>query len=174
MGSDVRFLGLDSIAFGPALIATAGMPTVGNYTSITAIVPGSARLVIEQPGVTEFMIEDSDYPDITVNTQGAKYIEFSTQDMDQQNFYFGMGGVTTATLWKAPVDALGSNEKSVKAYTKISVGGKTQRIDIVRASVRSGFDGDLNKEAVGKINYRCDVLLPYQAATDYPIVIAEI
>lgn len=171
MATDERWLGFDSIAFGAAFVATAGMPTSG-YTSLVSIVPDSARLVMEPPVTTEFMVEDSDDADMTIRTAGAKYFEFSTYDMDVQNWFFGFGGTTTSTLWKSPTGSSGIVEHSVRGFTK-SVGGRRMRIDAVRVSISAGLGGDMSKSKPGQIDFRGDVLRPYQT-TDTSIVRADV
>lgn len=172
-GSDWRLIGLQSIALGPAYVATAGMPTAANLTSVVAIVPDSAVLAIEMPGVTELMVEDSDYPDITVNQPGAKYIEWATRDMTPQNFYLALGGTTTSTLWRAPNAAVVVTEKSVQAISK-PVAGQKFRVNIVRAAVRGAANLRFSKTESGTVSYRADVLRPIMSGTDFPISIARV
>ena len=171
--SDYRLIGLDSIALGPAYVATAGMPTAVHMTSIANIVPDSCSLIIEQPGKTELMVEDSDYADIIVNNPAGKYIEFATRDMTPEVFRLALGGTTTATLWKAPADAVVVTEKSVQAISK-AYGGQKYRIDIVRAAVRGNADLKFTKTESGMIGFTADVLRPVQGATDVPIAVARI
>lgn len=171
MGSNYRLIGLDSIAFGPAYVATAGMPTAANLTSVGAIVPDSAVLAIEMPGKTELMVEDSDFADIVVNEPGGASLEFATRDFTPENLRIGMGGTTTATLWRAPNDPVVVTERCVKAISK-SYGGKKVRVDIVRGALRGGGQLRFSKTESGMLSYQLDVLRPHQPATDYPIVVA--
>jgi len=170
-GSDWRLIGLQSIALGAAQVATAGMPSA--LSSIDSIVPDSAVLAIEMPGKNDLMVEDSDYPDITVYTPGQKFIEFATRDMRPEVFRLAMGGTTTATLWRAPTAAVVCTEKSVRAISK-AVAGQKFRVDIVRAAVRGGANLRFSKTESGTVSFTCDVLRPIMAQTDFPIVIARI
>jgi len=171
--SDYRLIGLQSIALGPAMVATAGMPTASQMTSIPNIVPDSCSLIIEQPGKTELMVEDSDYADIVINTPAGKFIEFATRDMSPGVIQLSLGGTTTATLWRASTDAVVVTEKSVQAISK-AYGGQKFRIDIVRSAVRGNADLKFTKTESGMIGYTCDVLRPIQGATDFAIVVARI
>jgi len=170
-GSDWRLIGLESIALGVAQVATAGMPSA--MSSIEAIVPDSAVLAIEMPGKTDLMVEDSDFPDITVYQPGQKFIEFSTRDMRPEVFRLAMGGTTTSTLWSAPSAAVICTEKSVRAISKTFTGRKF-RVDIVRAAVRGGANLRFSKTESGTVSFTCDVLRPVMGQTDYPIKIARI
>jgi len=173
MASDYRLIGLESIALGPAMVATAGMPTAGQLTSIANIVPDSCSLIIEQPGKTELMVEDSEYADIVTYQPAAKYIEFATRDMDNQVMVLALGGTSTATLWRAPRTGTVTSEKSVRAISK-AYGGQKFRFDIVRAAVRGNADLKFTKTESGMVGFTCDILRPIQGATDYPITRARI
>lgn len=169
--SNYKWLRLDEIALADIRSSKPGLPLAASFTTIANIAPDSAMLMIEQPGKTDLMVEDSDFPWATLNTPGEKYIEFATRDMKAVLFGFGLGGTTGATYWKAPIDAVTITQKAVKARTK-SVDGHQATVKIYNATLRSGFDGNLSKSDSGKLTFRLEINKPIAAKTDSPIYVS--
>jgi len=167
--SDYRIIGLQSIAIGDARTgATAGMPST--MTTVSAIVPDSCNLGLEVPGQTELGIEDSDYPDIVVNTPGAKIFEFATRDMGPVNMELGMGGTTSSTSWRAPNDAVVVKEVAIKAISK-TYNGKKATIECVHCALRQGGNLRLSKSESGTLSFQANIMRPKHATTDAPIAV---
>ena len=164
--SDYRLIGLEGIAIGSM---RAGPGFTGTLTSIYAIVPDSAVIACEQPGDIDLMVEDSDYPDITLNTPGDKYIEFATRDMAMHNFILALGGTSGATVWNAPNDAVVISEKSIKAISK-EYNGKQYEIELIHVNLKGGGDLRFSKTESGTLTYRGKIMRPVTLKTDYPIV----
>jgi len=169
--SDYRLIGLESIAIGAARTSAAGMPAT--LTTILSIVPDSAFLTIEPPGKNEFMVEDSDFPDIVVNTPSAKMFEFATQDMLANNLYFALGGTTGATVYKMPNTAVVVNQYAIKAISKTYNGSKLQ-VEVVNTNLRGHVDLQFSKSKPGTVGYQADILRPIALNTDVPVKITYI
>lgn len=165
--SDYRIIGIDEIAIGTARNGTTGgMPST--LTTIRHLYPGSANVQLAMPGKTDLMVEDSDYPDITIYQPGEKFFEFATRDMGPANMVLGLGGTNGTTNWSAGTDAIVVQEKAVRLISK-SYGGAYAIIDIPRANVMAGADLKLTKTESGLLNFRGDILRPIQSNTIVPI-----
>lgn len=172
----IRLIGLESIRIGD-VGATGIMGTTLN--TITPTVPDSAHLVIEAPGSTDLFVEESDLPDISILGTSKKTIEFATRDMGGSMFEKAFGGTYTppagATLgsWSAPVTAVGIKESCIEAVSK-TYNGKKLKIEIPRASVKTGGDLRFSKTESGQISFSCDVLIPASSTQISPIVITQV
>lgn len=167
---DYRLIGIDAIAIGTSRTTTTGGMSA-TLTTIESIVPGSARLQLAMPAKTDLMVEDSDYPDITVYSAGEKFVEFATRDMDPTLFELGLGGSTSGTTsWVADDTPVIVQEKCIRLKSK-SYGGSYATIDIVRANLMAGADLQFTKTESGMLTFRADILRPLRADTDPPIKI---
>ena len=71
--SDIRLIGLESIKFGD-ITAAKSMGTGASISTICAIVPDSAHLIIEAPGVTDLFVEEEDLADVQILGTSKKTI----------------------------------------------------------------------------------------------------
>ena len=168
--SNIRLIGLTSIKVGD-VGATGAMTTT--LETITAIVPDSAHLVIEPPGVTDLFVEEEDLPDIQILGTSKKTIEFATRDMGGAMFEKAFGGSydTTNGIWSAATSgAVAIKEFAIEAISK-AYNGKKLTIAIPRASVHAGGDLRFTKTESGQITFSCDVLIPASITKISPMVI---
>ena len=115
-----RWLGLESIKVGDVALSTIGHYITTTLTQIECIVPGSARLGIDIPDVTDIMCEDDADPDISVsNVTQAKVIEFSTIDMSTTNLVLAFGGTVSGQIYLFPTAPDNIREKGVELITEI-------------------------------------------------------
>ena len=170
--SKIRLIGLTSIKIGDVK-ADGSMATGASITTINAIVPDSAHLIIETPGVTDLFIEDTDLPDIQILGASKKTLEFATRDLGTSVLIKAFGGSAAATVWSAPVTAIVIKENCIEALSKVY--NKFQlKIEIPRASVRTGGDLRFTKTESGQITFSCDVLMPAPATAMAPIRIRQV
>jgi len=168
--SKIRLIGLTSIRIG----AIGGTYEMGDtLTTIGAIVPDSAHLIIEPPGVTDLFIEDSDIPDVQILGTSKKTIEFATRDMGTGVLIEAFGGTVAGTVWSASVTAIVIKESCIEAISK-AISGIKLKIAIPRASVHSGGDLRFTKTESGQITFSCDVLMPASSGAISPIVITQV
>jgi len=170
--SNIRLVGLTSIKIGD-ITATKVMGTGASIATVNAIVPDSAHLIIEAPGMTDLFIEESDIPDIQILGTSKKTMEFATRDMGGDILVEAFGGHTAATVWSAPVTSLVIQESCIEAISK-SINGKYLKIAIPRASVKSGGDLRFSKTESGQITFSCDVLIPASSTQIAPMVITQV
>lgn len=166
--SKIRLIGLDSIAIGP-VGATGIMGT--ELMTIVAIVPDSAHLVIEPPGVTDLFVEDEDLPDIQILSGKKMTIEFATRDMGTSIFYEAFAGAASTLVWSmSTAGSVQIQERCLKAISK-SYAGQAMTIEVRRASVHAGADLRFTKTESGQINFSCDVLIPATSLKVAPVMI---
>lgn len=170
-GTDWRLIGWQSVALVNLQPATGGIGP--SLVSITNIVPDSCEVVLDIPGKTELFCEDSDIPDITLDTPSPKTIRFSTRDMCATYFMLAMGGTITTTLWEAPVSGAVSVEKGVRLISRAYNNAKF-RVDIPHARVRGGANLRFSKTNSGTVDFEIDILRPAMLGTDVPISVARI
>ena len=115
--SNIRLVGLTSIRIGDV---GAGGAMSTTLQTIAYIVPDSAHLIIEAPGMTDLYIEESDVPDIQILGTSKKTIEFATRDMGGNVLVEAFGGATSATgaVWSAAVTAAVIKERCIEAVSK--------------------------------------------------------
>ena len=171
--SKVRLIGLESIKIGD-LMASGIMATGASISTIEAIVPDSAHLVLETPGTTDLYVEDADLPDITIIGTSKKTIEFATRDMGTTILLKAFKGVAATTVWSASTSGtIVANEKCIEAISK-AFGKKKLKIEIPRANVRSGGDLRFTKTESGQINFSCDVLMTASSSKITPMKITQV
>ena len=172
--SNIRLVGLASIKIG-AITASKNMGTGASLTTVNAIVPDSAHLIIEAPGMTDLFIEESDIPDIQILGTSKKTMEFATRDMGSLVLLDAFGGSFNGTtgVWSAAVTASVIKERCIQAVSK-SINGKYLVLTVPRASVKTGGDLRFTKTESGQITFACDVLIPASAAQISPIVITQV
>jgi len=169
--SNVRLIGLTSIKIG-AIPASAAMGAT--VVTISAIVPDSAHLVFEPPGVTDLYVDDEDLPDIQILGSSKKTIEFATRDMGTTVLIEAFGGAAAAAVWSmATSGAVNIKERCIEALSK-SYNGKQLKIEIPRVSVHAGGDLRFTKTESGQISFSCDVLIPASSTKISPMVITQV
>lgn len=172
--ADIRLIGLTSIRIG----AIGGAGAMGTtLETINAIVPDSAHLIIEAPGVTDLFVEEEDLPDMQVLGTSKKTIEFATRDMSTGVLIEAFGGAVgtgaAATVWSASVTAIVIKESCIEAVSKV-YNGKQLKIEIPRASVHTGGDLRFTKTESGQITFSCDVLMPTSSTAISPMKIIQV
>ena len=170
--SDIRLIGLTSIKIGNITNAKS-MGTAASIATIVAIVPDSAHLICESPGVTDLFVEEEALPDIQILGNAKKTIEFATRDMGTVALIHAFGGHADATVWSAPVTALVAQERCVEALSKV-YNGYQLKIQIPRSSFRAGGDLRFTKTESGQINFTCDVMIPASSTQISPIVVTQV
>jgi len=170
--SNVRLVGLTSIKIGD-ITATKAMGTGASIVTVNAIVPDSAHLIFEVPGMTDLYVEESDIPDIQILGTSKKTVEFATRDMGTIILLEAFGGHAATTVWSAPVTSLVIQERCIEAISK-SINGKYLKIAIPRASVKSGGDLRFAKTESGQITFSCDILMPASSIDISPMVITQV
>jgi len=169
----IRLIGLESIKIGD-LMASGIMATGPSISTITAIVPDSAHLIFETPGVTDLYVEDADLPDISIIGTSKRTIEFATRDLGTAILLKAFGGVAATTVWSASTSgAIVANEKCVEAISK-SFGNYKLKVEIPRANVRSGGDLRFAKTESGQINFAADVLMTASSTKIAPMKITQV
>lgn len=170
--STIRLIGLSSIKIG-AITADKSMGSGASISTMAAIVPDSAHLIIEVPGTTDLFIEETDLPDIQLLGTSKKTIEFATRDMGFDSLIEAFGGATAATTWNAPVTAIVIRERCIQAISKV-YNGYQLIMNIARASIRTGGDLRFSKTESGQITFSCDVLIPASSSVIAPISIEQV
>jgi len=168
--SNIRLIGLESIEIGtiPDL-----MHLKATLATITAIVPDSAHLIIETPGVTDLYVEDTDLPDITIIGTSKKSVEFATRDIGTAILVHAFSGTPSGTtIWKSPVTAIVVKERGLRLTSK-AFGKVKMVIELPRVNVRCGGDLRFTKTESGQINFVCDVLIPASSSVIPPMKIRE-
>ena len=169
--SNIRLIGLTSIKIG-TIPASAAM--AATFETIVAIVPDSAHLVIEPPGVTDLFVEEEDLPDIQILGASKKTIEFATRDMGTAILLEAFGGAAAAAVWSMSTSgAVDIKEKCIEATSK-TYNGKKLKIEIPRVSVHAGGDLRFTKTESGQISFSCDVLIPASSTKISPMVITQV
>ena len=169
--SSIRLIGLESLRLG-IIPTSAAMGTT--LVTINAIVPDSAHLVIEIPGVTDLYVEEEDLPDIQIIGTSKKTIEFATRDMGTAMLVQAFGGTIAGTVWSASTaGAIVANEKCIEAISK-AFGAVKLKMEIPRINVRVGGDLRFTKTESGQINFSCDVLIPASSTKIPPMVITQV
>lgn len=168
--SNIRLIGLTSIKLG-TIPASAAMAAA--LTTIVAIVPDSAHLIIEPPGVTDLYVEEEDFPDMQVLGVSKKTLEFATRDMSTGVLLEAFGGVAATAVWSASTIAIVIRERAVEAISK-TINGKKLKIQIPRASVHAGADLRFTKTESGQINFSCEILMPSSSSVISPLVITQV
>ena len=170
--SSIRLIGLTSIKIGN-ITAGKGMATAGALDTIVSIVPDSAHLIFESPGVTDLFVEEQDLPDMQLLGTAKKTLEFATRDMGTAILIHAFGGHAVTTVWSAPVTSLVAQERCVEALSKV-YNGYQLKIQIPRASFKAGGDLRFTKTESGQISFTCDVMIPASSTQISPIVIRQI
>ena len=170
--SNVRLIGLTSIKIGD-ITNSKSMGAGASIATVYAIVPDSAHLIFEVPGMTDLYIEESDIPDMQILGTAKKTLEFATRDMGTALLLEAFGGHATNTIWTAPVTSLVIQERCLEAISK-SINGKYLTIAIPRASVKCGGDLRFAKTESGQVTFSCDVLIPASVTQISPMVITQV
>ena len=144
-----------------------------SLVTVTAIVPDSAHIIMEPPGSTDLYVEESDLPDIQILGTSKKTLEFATRDMGNAVLVEAFGGTTSGTVWSAPVTALGIQERCIEALSKV-YNGYQLKIQIPRASLKTGGDLRFTKTESVQITFSGDVLIPASSSVISPMVIRQI
>ena len=168
--SKIRLIGLESIRIGE-IPATMSMATI--LSTISAIVPDSAHLAIEIPGVTDLYVEEQDLPDIQIIGTSKKTIEFATRDLGTALLIHAFGGTVAGTAWSASATAVVAKERAIELISK-PFGKVKMKIEIPRANVRCGGDLRFTKTESGQINFTADVLVPASSTVISPMVITQV
>ena len=170
--SNIRLVGLESVRIGD-ISANKAMSTT--LATISATVPDSAHLIIEAPTATDLYVEEEDLPDISILGTSKKTLEFATRDMGSLVLLEAFGGSFNGTTgaWSAPVTATTVKESCLEAVSKV-INGKQLKIEIPRASVKTGGDLRFTKTESGQITFSCDVLVPASSVAISPIVITQV
>lgn len=154
-----RLIGLTKVEVGLCITTTYRMTTT--FTTILNVIPGTAKMALPVPAITDYLTEDSDYPDVSVAEAGESTVEFATRDMLASFFSLGMGGTAGATVWKASTTAVGVIERSLKLTSK-AYQGKKFTIEIPRAELSASAALNFsNKGATepGSVAYQATVLI---------------
>ena len=170
--SNIRLIGLSSIKIGE-ITATKAMASGASLTTLAAIVPDSAHLIIEPPGTTDLFIEDTDLPDIQVLGASKKTLEFATRDIGFEALIEAFSGASASSVWSHPVTALVIREKSIQAMSKVYNDFKLI-MNIPRASIHTGGDLRFSKTESGQITFSCDVLMPASSTAISPMTIKQV
>ena len=170
--SNIRLIGLTSIKIGD-ITATKAMGTGASIATIVAIVPDSAHLIFESPGVTDLYVEEEDLPDVQIFGTAKKTLEFATRDMGTAILIEAFGGHAVTTVWSAPVTALVVQERCIEALSKV-YNGYQMLIQIPRASFKAGGDLRFTKTESGQISFTCDVMIPASSTQISPMVIKQV
>lgn len=165
-----RLIGLESIRIGEI---PASMAMSVDLSTIDGIVPDSAHLAIEVPGVTDLYVEEQDLPDIQIIGTSKKTVEFATRDIGTTLLVAALGGLAAATVWSASVTAIVAKERAVELISK-SFGAKRLMIELPRVNVRCGGDLRFTKTESGQISFTCEVLVPASTTVISPIVITQV
>jgi hypothetical protein len=170
--SNIRLIGLESIRIGDVGV-TGAMGTT--LTSMVATVPDSAHLILEAPGTTDLYVEEEDLPDISILGTAKKSLEFATRDIGGAVLLEAFGGsyITTTGVWSAPVTAVVIKESCIEAISK-TYNGKKLKIEIPRASIKTGGDLRFTKTESGQITFSCDVKVPASSTQISPLVITQV
>jgi len=154
----IRLIGLTSIK--TANIKSNTIMNTASLSTITAIVPDSAHMIIEPPAVADLFVEGEDLPDIQILGASKKTIEFATRDIGGDALVEAFGGATAGGVWSmATTGAVNIKERCIEAVSK-TYNGKKLKIEIPRVSVHTGGDLRFTKTESGQISFSCDVLLP--------------
>ena len=169
--SSLRIIGLESIRIG----AIGGAKAMGTtLVTVNAIVPDSAHLIFETPGVTDLYVEDEDLPDIQIIGPAKRTIEFATRDMATGIMIEAFGGSASGTAWTASTSgSIVAKERCIEAKSK-TFGGKYFKIELPRVNVRNGGDLRFAKTESGQMSWICDVLFPATTPQTAPMVITSI
>jgi len=170
--SNIRLIGLESIKIGE-ITATKAMATGASISTIVAIVPDSAHLIFESPGVTDLFVEEEDLPDMQVLGTAKKTLEFATRDMGTKVLIDAFGGHAAATVWSMAVTSMVMEERCVEALSK-AYNGYKMKIQIPRASFKAGGDLRFTKTESGQISFTCDVMIPASSVQISPMVIKQV
>lgn len=169
--SNIRLIGLTSIKIAAVYASGIMNPTL---VTITAIVPDSAHLVFEPPGVTDLFVDDEDLPDIQILGSSKKTIEFATRDMGTGVLIEAFGGAAAAAVWSMSTSgAVDIKERCIEAVSK-TYNGKQLKVEIPRVSVHAGGDLRFTKTESGQISFSCDVLIPASSTKISPMVITQV
>jgi len=170
--SNIRLIGLTSIKTA-AVTAAKSMETGATLVTIVAIVPDSAHLIFESPGVTDLFVEEEDLPNMQLLGTAKKTLEFATRDMGTKILIEAFGGGGETTVWSMPVTALVARERCIEAISK-SINGHKLLIQIPRVSSRAGGDLRFTKTESGQISFTCDVMIPASSTQISPMVIKQV
>jgi len=168
--SKIRLIGLESIRI-VEIPGSGSMATI--LATINAIVPDSAHLIIETPGVTDLYIEEQDLPDIQIIGTSKKTVEFATRDLGTALLIHAFGGTVSGTVWSASATAVVAKERALELISK-SFGKVKLMIELPRVNVRCGGDLRFTKTESGQINFSADVLVPTPTTVISPIIITQV
>lgn len=155
-----RWLGLESIKVGDVSLNSLAAYVSSTMTQIECIVPGSARLGIDIPTVTDIMCEDSADPDISVsNLTAAKVIEFSTVDMSTSNLLLAFGGTVSGQTYLWPTAPDNIREKSMELITEI-VNDTKFKIEVGTALMLGGSEQPMARlsPVAGQIDFSFKIM----------------
>lgn len=151
-------LGLVNFLLG-AIAGDGGMGTV--LTAVGDTVEDSAVLTTEEASVTDFKIEESDSPVLSIKTEADKMtITWSTFNTDTDTLIRFFGGTKTVAAgpepeyWEAP-DQIPEIELSLRGEWK--QGG---RILVPRAKISAKLDLSFKRTTMSKIDITATILQP--------------
>ena len=154
MATSYRAIGLESIVIG-AINTRYEVPIT--LTTISHIVPDSAKLIFENPESTKFYTEDSDDVDVEIQGNTAKTLEFATADMGFANWILAFGGSTSGTAWSSPTTATLLTQRAVRITTK-EINGAQFQVDIPNCSLRASGELEFSRNARGQFAFKGTVL----------------
>lgn len=165
-------IGLENVKLG-AIAGDGGMGTV--LTNVGNTVEGSATLTTEEGQKTDFKIEESDSPIMSISTEAdTMSLSWSSYDCDATQLQRMFGGTvvpaTSATgeTWQAP-DVIPEIEQSLEAIWK-----NGDKLQIPRAKIKASLAMSFNRGTLSQINITATVLQPTKVGEPRMSVIAAL
>lgn len=155
--------GLLSVEYGT--IANDG-GVAAAFTPLGDTMSGSASLATAAGTTTDFNIEESDDPVLSIVKKGTATVKWSCLNVEADTLIAlfggtksGAGTIADPVIYKAP-DVILAKELSLR-FTD----GQGTKITIVRASVFPVFNWALSKDKVAQIDITATILKPTKANT---------
>jgi len=139
--SNKRWIGLTTIKLGVKALSTQGAYMPSTFTTISNIVPDSARFYLTKPEATKLYVEDSYEPDVVVSGGESDIgCEFATRDMDFNSvLVIAFGGTTATSIYSFPTAQTVIRAKAVE-LTSIDYNGDYFKIEIPNALIEANAD----------------------------------
>lgn len=165
-------IGLTNIKLG-AIEGDGGMGT--SLSNVGNTVEGSATLTTEEGQKTDFKIEESDSPIMSINTEADTIsLTWATYDCDATQLQRMFGGtIVPATsaqgeTWQAP-DVIPEIEQSLEGIWK-----NGDRLQMPRAKIKATLAMSFNRGTLSQMNITATVLQPTKVGEPRMSVIAAL
>lgn len=165
-------IGLTNIKLGDIAV-DGGMGD--SLSNVGNTVEGSATLVTEEGQTTDFKIEESDSPIMSIATEADSIsLSWSSFDCDASQLQRMFGGtVVPATsgqgeTWEAP-DVIPELEQSLEAIWK-----NGDKLQVPRAKIKAALAMSFNRGTMSQINITATILQPTKENTPRMKVIAAL